>query len=117
MATLDLPGGGILNYEVEGRGDPTLAFLHGWCSNLRHWDKQVAHFVDRHRIVRTDRRGMGRSVSPPATSAGDHADDLVRVLDARGIQSVVVIGHAGGGPSAVAFAARYPDRVLALVGV
>jgi pimeloyl-ACP methyl ester carboxylesterase len=117
MSTVTVPGVGELNYEVEGHGAPGFALVHGWCSNLRHWDRQVAFFKDRHHIVRFDRRGMGKSATPAARSPSDHADDLARVMDAAGIDKAIVVGHAGGGAGAIDFAARYGDRTLALVGV
>ncbi len=117
MPALDLDGA-RLNYVIEGAGEPTLAFLHGWCSRLEHWEAQAAAFAPTHRIVRVDRRGMGRSsTTVPAAGAAQHADDLLAVLDANDIDRVVVFGHAGGGPSALAFAARHADRTAALVMV
>jgi len=117
MPQLQIPDVGVINYEVEGQGAPAFALMHGWCSNLRHWDRQAAAFAPRHTIVRADRRGMGQSVQTPAASPTDHADDLARVLDAAGVEKAIVVGHAGGGAGAIAFAARYPNRTLALIGV
>ena len=117
MPKLHIPDVGELNYEVEGRGAPALALMHGWCSNLRHWDRQAAFFAPRHTIVRTDRRGMGLSATPPASHPSDHAHDMARALDAAGVEKAIVVGHAGGGAGAIAFAALHPDRTLALVGV
>src|SRR4051794_33896183 len=65
--------GATLRYVVEGPagapGEPALAFAHGWCSKLEHWDAQAAAFRGSHRVVRWDRRGMGRSTTAaPADS-------------------------------------------------
>lgn len=118
MPQLTIPGVGDLYYEVEGHGGPAFALMHGWCSNLRHWDRQAAFFAPRHTIVRADRRGMGRSAAcERALRPADHADDLARVLDAAGVDKAIVAGHAGGGAGAVEFAARFPSRTLALIGV
>ena len=117
MPELRVPDSGKLNYELEGHGTPAIAFLHGWCSNLRHWDPQVAHFAASHAVVRFDRRGMGRSACSPTKAPSDHADDLARILDACGIEKAVVVAHAGAGAAGVDFAARYGDRTLALVGL
>ena len=117
MPQLTIPGVGDLYYEVEGHGGPAFALMHGWCSNLRHWDRQAAFFAPRHTVVRADRRGMGRSACAPAQRPSDHADDLARVLDAAGVDAAIIVGHAGGGAGAVDFAARFPSRTLALVGV
>jgi pimeloyl-ACP methyl ester carboxylesterase len=118
MPQLTIPGVGDLYYEVEGHGAPAFALMHGWCSNLRHWDRQAAFFAPRHTIVRADRRGMGRSAAcERAQRPADHADDLARLLDAAGVDKAIVVGHAGGGAGAVDFAARFPSRTLALIGV
>lgn len=117
MATLDVDGA-TLAYDIEGAGEPALAFAHGWCSKAAHWDAQAAGLGARHRIVRWDRRGMGRSAgAAPATGPAQHADDLAAILDRAGIGKTVVVGHAGGGPSALAFAVRHADRTAALVMV
>ena len=69
-----------------------------------------------HRVVRWDRRGIGRSgAAAAATGPDQHADDLAALLDHLGIDKVTVVGHAGGGPSTVAFAAHHPDRVTGMV--
>jgi pimeloyl-ACP methyl ester carboxylesterase len=115
VGTIDI-GGAALAYDDDGSGERTIAFVHGWCSKAAHWDRQVEHFAPRHRTVRWDRRGIGRSgAAPAATGPDQHADDLAALLDHLGIDKVTVVGHAGGGPSTVAFAAHHPDRVTGLV--
>jgi pimeloyl-ACP methyl ester carboxylesterase len=114
MATLDLDGV-QLAYGVEGGGPSAVAFVHGWCSSSAHWQAQAAAFAPSHRVVRWDRRGMGRSrCEQAADSPARHAQDLVTILDAEAIDRVVVVGHAGGGPTALTFAVRYPDRTAGL---
>lgn len=124
MATLDVDGA-RLHYVEEGEGTHSLVFIHGWCSRLEHWDAQAEAFRDTYRIVRVDRRGMGRSTRPdpttapaPATAAAgaaQHADDVAAVLDAVGIERAVVFAHAGGGSSGLTFAVRHAERTDALV--
>lgn len=117
MAILELDGAQLV-YEVEGEGEHALAFAHGWCSKLEHWEAQAAHFAPTHRILRWDRRGMGRSrTDAPAASPSRHAADLAAILDAAGIDRVTVAGHAGGGPTALAFAAEHPERTEGLIVV
>jgi pimeloyl-ACP methyl ester carboxylesterase len=115
MATLEQDGA-RLAYQVDGAGPRTMAFVHGWCSKAAHWDAQTAAFAPTHRIVRWDRRGMGRSrCDEPARSPADHADDLAAILDEEGIDRVTVAGHAGGGPTALTFATRHADRTEGLI--
>lgn len=111
--------GATLRYVVEGAGSGVpIAFAHGWCSKLEHWAPQAEHLAGARTVVRWDRRGMGRSTAAaPAEGPRRHADDLAAICDREGIERVVVAGHAGGGPSAIAFAAVHPMRTAALVVV
>jgi pimeloyl-ACP methyl ester carboxylesterase len=38
-------------YEVHGEGQPTLVFVHGWCCNRSHWQRQVQHFASDFQVV------------------------------------------------------------------
>ena len=44
----------------------------------------------------------------------DQADLYAAILDTLDIERAVVLGFSSGGPSAVHFAARYPDRTTSL---
>jgi pimeloyl-ACP methyl ester carboxylesterase len=115
VGTIDIDGA-TLAYDEDGHGKRTIAFVHGWCSKSAHWDRQVEHFAPAYRVVRWDRRGIGRSGAAAAAESPDrHAADLAVLLDHLGIDTVTVVGHAGGGPATVAFAARHPDRVTGMV--
>jgi pimeloyl-ACP methyl ester carboxylesterase len=115
VGTIDIDGA-TLAYDVDGHGERTIAFVHGWCSKAAHWDRQVEYFAPTYRVVRWDRRGIGRSGAAAAAESPDrHADDLAALLDHLGIDTVTVVGHAGGGPTTVAFAAGHPDRVTGMV--
>ena len=48
MPTYRTEDGAELHYKVEGKdcGNPGLIFIHGWCSNLNHWEEQAAYFQD-----------------------------------------------------------------------
>ena len=109
--------GALIYYELEGAGEPTLVFVHGWCSNLRHWDPQAEHFSTRHRVLRVDRRGYGRSPVPAGYSFDlvREAADIAELAKSLEITDAVVIGHAGGVPTAIAVAAGYPQLVRALI--
>lgn len=115
----ETPDGARLHYRVQGNQqsrEPTLLFVHGWCSNLEHWRFQVRRFSRSHRILRIDRRGMGRSRTPgTGHSAKQHAADIAAVADAAGVERAVVVGHAGGGASTLELARSYPGLVQAAV--
>lgn len=45
----------------------------------------------------------------------EQADAYASLLDALAIDSVAVIGASGGGPSAIEFSKRYPERIESLI--
>jgi pimeloyl-ACP methyl ester carboxylesterase len=115
VATVDVDGS-ALAYDIDGAGEAAFAFVHGWCSKAEHWQAQASYFEPNYRVVRWDRRGMGRSREARAADTPQrHADDLAAIMDRVDVGAVAVVGHAGGGPAAVTFAATYPDRVTHLV--
>lgn len=117
MTTLRLDGT-ELSYNLRGNGPRTLAFAHGWCTDSRSWADVAERLSSDHQVLLWDRRGMGRSpAEEPAASADRHADDLAAVLDAEHLDGIVLIAHAGAGPTALSFATRHADRIEALVMV
>jgi pimeloyl-ACP methyl ester carboxylesterase len=110
--------GARLYYEVDGEGaGPALLFVHGWCSNLRHWDPQAEYFARDRQVLRVDRLGHGRSTVP------DHyvfdfereAADIAKLAASVGVTDAVVVGHAAGIPTAIGLAAGHADLVRGLV--
>jgi pimeloyl-ACP methyl ester carboxylesterase len=120
MPTFMTEDGAELYYKVEGneRGNPPLIFIHGWCSNLTHWEHQVRYFQDSHRLLRMDRRGVGKSTTPGTGHTPEqHAADIAALARHEGFTKAVAIAHAGGGPAGVYFCSGYPDLVSAYVMV
>src|SRR6202162_4541911 len=55
-----------INVEVAGReGAPVLMLSNSLGTNLHMWDDQAGEWSKHFRLVRYDRRGHGRSGSPP----------------------------------------------------
>ena len=109
-----------LAYEEAGSGDATpLVFIHGWTANRHRWDHQFEHFAESRRVLRLDLRGHGESDKPVERYSIDAlADDVRRLLDARGIDRFIPIGHSMGGMIAQKLTLAQPERVerLVLVG-
>ena len=111
-----LDEGTTLHYVVGGQGESTIVFVHGWCSNAMHFEAQLAAFSNTYRVLAIDRRGHGTSDAPQhGYNAQRHANDLAAVFDHEQIASAVIVGHAGGCPSVLQFAADAPERCEALV--
>jgi pimeloyl-ACP methyl ester carboxylesterase len=66
------------------------------------------------RYLMADRPGYGGSTRLPGRGVAVIGDDLVALLDHHHLERVRVMGTSGGGPHALAVAARYPDRVSAV---
>jgi pimeloyl-ACP methyl ester carboxylesterase len=63
-------------------------------------------------VITYDRPGNGRSTRHPGRDVVDCVADIAAIADALGIERFVVTGGSGGGPHALAAAARLPDRVI-----
>lgn len=63
------------------------------------------------RLITYDRPGYGASAPRPGRAVADAADDVAAVADALGLDRFPLFGVSGGGPHALAFAARHPGRV------
>ncbi|GHH47381.1 alpha/beta fold hydrolase [Lentzea cavernae] len=104
--------GGNLTVEIhDGDTAPVLA-IHGVSGSRKLWNWVAAHGIS---LIAPDLRGRGDSASLTGGTMKQHADDMVRVLDALDLDSVTVAGMSMGGYVAVDLAVRHPDRVRALV--
>lgn len=112
-AFLAVPHGRIY-YEAAGEGPPVL-FVHGFSLDSRMWQDQWLPFAERHRVIRVDMRGFGRSTSE-AVHFSD-MEDLVALLDHLAIDRVHIIGLSMGATMVVDFALAHPERIHALVPV
>jgi pimeloyl-ACP methyl ester carboxylesterase len=106
----------VLAGDEQGRPDgPVIVLLHGLASNLRWWDPVAARLALRHRVVRVDHRGHGRSGGPAAGYTVQRlVADTAAVLDRLGLDRVVLAGHSAGADVALAVAAAHADRVVAV---
>ena len=107
-----------ISYEVYGKGEPTLVFVHGWSCDARYWRAQLSHFLKKHRVVVLDLAGHGHSGSSRGKySMKAFGEDVQAVTEGTGSKGIILIGHSMGG-SVIAEAARLmPDRVVGLIGI
>jgi len=102
-----------LFYESLGEGTPMVLQAHDHTPWLF---AQAPVFSQRYRFLTYDRRGTGRSTSPPGDwTPADLANDLAAFLDALGIQRAIVGGSSLGGVVTAEFAVDHPSRALALI--
>jgi pimeloyl-ACP methyl ester carboxylesterase len=99
-------------YDETGEGPP-LVLLHEGVVDSRIWERVVPLLAVRHRVIRYDQRGFGRSPRPEGPYS--LVEDLVAVLDAAGLERAALAGASRGGNIALATAVERPERVSALI--
>lgn len=111
-------------YATHGSGRPDLLLIPDGFLPMASFERlpQYVRFLDDlaslGRLVTFDRRGIGASLAVGDSDPwqlSDWADDAAETLDAVRSPSAVVVALAEGAITAVALAARHPDRVAALV--
>jgi len=104
-------------HEWGPPGRPPALLLHSLAAHSHWWDWSAPLLAERFSVAALDLRGHGGSAwsDPPAYRAADYAADIVAVLDALGWRRPLVVGHSLGGYVGAYLAARYPERVGALV--
>lgn len=104
--------------QIEGEGEPTLLFVHGWPDTWRLWDAQVAHLRGSYRCVRFTLPGFDLS-RPARPLSLEHMVQLFRAIAVRVCpqQPLTLVLHDWGCVFGYAFAARHPELVERVVGV
>jgi len=105
---------GQIEYTFHGHG-PVLLVCHGTSENC-HSGSSLEPLLDAgFSLLTVSRPGYGRTPSNVGRSNTEAADGLVELLDELEIPQCSVIAISGGGPTGVALAANYPERVKGLV--
>ena len=104
--------------DDAGEGIPVV-LLHGLTAT-RRYVVMGSRSLERsgHRVIAYDARGHGRSspaASPGAYTYADLGEDLLAVLDDRGIDRAVLAGASMGAHTLLWAALRAPERVAGLV--
>jgi pimeloyl-ACP methyl ester carboxylesterase len=110
--------GVAISYEVQGTGQPTLVFVHGWSCDARYWRAQVPYFAAKHQVVALDLAGHGHSgTARTRYTMKAFGEDVQAVTEAVEARKVILIGHSMGGSVVIEAARSMPDRVIGLIGI
>jgi len=109
---------GLTHYELAGtESGRTVVLIHGFSVPYYLWDHTFDPVVKAgFRVLRYDLYGRGFSDRPHVHYNADLYDrQLLELLTALHLETPVeLVGSSMGGPIAVTFAARHPERVRAL---
>jgi pimeloyl-ACP methyl ester carboxylesterase len=106
----------VLGYAEYGdlSGKP-IFYFHGFPGS--RFEAQATEIgAARHglRIIAVERPGFGLSDFLPDRFLSDWPSDVIELADALGIKQFAVLGVSGGGPYALACAAKIPQRLTAV---
>ncbi|MFN3744528.1 MAG: alpha/beta fold hydrolase [Hyphomicrobiaceae bacterium] len=106
----------VLDHNREGRGRPTIVFVHGFGCAREDWRHQVAHLRGRFETVAVDLGGHGTTPGSAAHERIDrHGQDVAALLAELAIERAVLVGHSMGCRVVMHAMSEAPDRVAGLI--
>ncbi|HST64277.1 MAG TPA: alpha/beta hydrolase, partial [Mycobacteriales bacterium] len=103
-----------LHYDTRGSGTP-LIVLAGGAGRHPDYLGDLAGLDARRELVLPHLRGVGGSAGAPLASRWEQVGDVERLRQELGLPRCVLVGHSAGTRLALAYAARFPDRVAGLL--
>ena len=101
-------------WESHGSGPPVV-LIHGFGLNRAMWQWQLPALARHFSVLAYDLLGHGASAAPSARpDLAVFSEQLLRLLDRRGIERAAVVGFSLGGMIARRFALDCPERLSAL---
>ena len=112
---------GIRMAVYEQGSGPAVVFSHGFPELAFSWRHQLPAVAEAgFHAIAPDQRGFGLTGGPEDPSQYDigiFCDDLIGLLDAKGIDRAVFVGHDWGGAVVWSMARLHPDRCLGIIGL
>lgn len=104
----------LISYTESGQG-LAVVLVHGFCENKHIWRNFVPVLSEKYRVICVDLPGFGDNpaLERPVT-IGDLSEYIYYLLQHLGIDQSVLIGHSLGGYVSLAFAEKFPQRLLGL---
>ena len=102
--------------KVEGEGAPLL-LLHSYLGSQFLFDRMTQVLSEKRMVIRIDLPGHGKSGPPAADYSFDSfaivLNELLNHLDIH--EKVSIVGHSMGGYLALAYVAKYSERIASLI--
>ena len=107
-----------IHYRTIGNGPVLFLVSPGWGVGSGYLQRAFSALAKHLRLVFIDTRGSGlsgRPADPTRMRSVDMANDLEALRAHLGLSEISILGHSNSGAIALAYAARYTDRVSKLV--
>jgi proline iminopeptidase len=107
-----------IHYRTIGEGPVLFLVSPGWGVASGYLQRAFSSLAKHLRLVFIDTRGSGlsgRPADPMRMGSVDMANDLEALRAHLGLSEISILGHSNSGAIALAYAARYTDRVSKLV--
>lgn len=117
MARLDVESGKSIYYEHHAGDGPAIVLVHGWGMHARIWDLTLPILLEAgHEVVVYDHRCCGQSDKDFADAKTPaNASDLVKLVEATGVERPVVLGWSYGAAVVAQAVADLGDKVGGMV--
>jgi len=105
-----------LHYTRTGGSRPPLILLHGLTANGACWTAVARALEAEYDVIMPDARGHGQSSAPDyGYRYEDHANDVIGLIEALGLDRPILLGHSMGGLTAAVVAGRNSKLLRGLV--
>ena len=103
-----------IHYTTVGVGLPVM-FIHGFAEDSTVWENQITFLKNDYKLIIPDLPGTGKStiLKNERIYVEDYAVCIKAILDIENIDRCVMIGHSMGGYITLAFAEKFPERLIA----
>jgi len=107
-----------LEYEISGSGDqPDLIIANAYGVSTRLWDRVVEPMSENRRVVIWNMRGFKESEHDLDFKLGDHARDLLEIVDHAGVSCADMFAYCSGTKVALEAYTKMQDRIRSLLFV
>ncbi len=108
----------VINYQVTGKGDTTLLFVHGSYIDQEYWKNQVSFFNQKYKVVTLDLPGHGKSGKDRNQwTFNGFAEDVNTIIKELNLKNVILIGHSMGGDINLIAATSNPSPIIGFISI
>ncbi len=106
------------DFQPEDNGKKTIIFIHGMGGSTYSWRENKMYIAQSgYRVIAIDLKGFGLSDKGFFSdySHKEQARLISLVMDKKGIERAVMVGHSMGGSVVTHFAINHPERISRLI--